>query len=61
MNTNKKWYQSKTLWFNAVSAALAVVFASPDAPVSVTPEETGAFFAVGNIILRLFTNKGVGR
>jgi hypothetical protein len=49
----KKWYRSKTIWFNAVLAA-AVAFATGIGhPI---PEEVvAAIVTLGNIILRLIT------
>jgi len=55
----KSWWQSKTLWFNVLAGAGALF--GPGAVLGhvVAPEELGAVMAVGNVLLRLVTSKGL--
>ena len=54
----KGWYQSKTLWVNAL--ALVTLILSDKFGVMITGEETTAILAVVNMVLRLVTNGPVG-
>ena len=56
---NKKWYESRTLWFNVVGLVVVVLeyLGTVDVPVSMEAL-TGAL-AVGNFILRFRTNEGL--
>lgn len=55
----KKWYKSKTLWFNAVVAGLAALEASASVLSAVLPGNIYAWFTtaltVGNAILRVIS------
>lgn len=59
MNDNKPWYESKTLWANVLGAAGAMFTPTGMLGHVFAPEEVGALFAVGNVFLRLFTDKGL--
>ena len=60
----KKFYTSKTLWFNVIGVFLLWIIPAifPDFILAV-PEEWGMFrepiILIVNLILRLFTDKGV--
>ncbi len=56
---NKKWYTSKTLWFNAVSAI--AVFVQTQYGFVISPEMQGLIITGVNAILRLITTKAVGK
>lgn len=52
---SKKWYQSKTFWFNLITGVLAIAGElSQIFPVSQHPKLYISVIAVGNMILRLF-------
>ena len=53
----KKWYKSKTVWFNIVSGAVMV--ASEAARLGIDPKVAGIVVVVGNIVLRLMTREGI--
>ena len=53
----KKWYKSKTVWFNIVSGA--VMAASEAARLGIDPKVAGIVVVVGNIILRIMTHDGL--
>ncbi len=61
--TNKPWYQSKTLWLNALAAALVVV----EANFSLLQAELGnqayiasmGALAAANLVLRSITREGL--
>ena len=53
----KKWYKSKTVWFNIVSGA--VMAASEAARLGIDPKVAGIVVVVGNIVLRLMTREGI--
>jgi len=56
--SKKKWWQSKTLWFNAVT--VVVYIAQNLSGVSwVSSEVLLTILAVGNGILRWMTTKGI--
>lgn len=60
---DKKWYESKTLWFNAVCAALAALeaslgFVQPLMPVNVYAI-LSLVLTIGNAVLRVITNQGL--
>lgn len=58
----KKWYASKTVWINVVSAVIAVaLYASDSGLFGVDPEAYVAALAILNIILRFLTDSGVER
>lgn len=61
----KPWYQSKTLWFNAIVGGLATAEASLHVLQPVTGEKTFAVLAlslaVGNAILRVISTQGITR
>lgn len=59
----KKWWKSKTLWFNAVVAALAAAEASFGVLQPVLPGNVYGWISfvltVGNAILRFYTSQAV--
>jgi hypothetical protein len=56
---NKKWWTSKTLWFNVVDALLAA--ADKLSGANILPNEAHTVInVVGNIILRFLTVKPIG-
>lgn len=61
MDNEKKWYASKTLWFNTLTMLGALFGAGGQLGHVLAPEEVAAGIGFGNIILRLFTDKGVVR
>jgi hypothetical protein len=57
----KKWYQSKTLWFNALSLVALVlqgIIEGKLVPAGLAWEALG--IVVINAILRMLTNTGIG-
>lgn len=61
----KPWYQSKTLWFNALVAALAALEASASALAPLLGEATYPLLVVtlaaGNAMLRTITSEGLSK
>ena len=61
----KKWYRSKTLWFNALMAGLAAAEASVNLLEPVAGDRAFAAIAitlaVGNAILRVISNQGISK
>lgn len=59
----KKWWKSRTLWFNAIVAALASAEAAFGVLQPVLPGNVYAWFsivlAVGNAVLRVITSQAV--
>lgn len=59
----KKWYASKTLWFNTIVAALAALEQSFSALQTLVPVNIYAIavtvLAVGNAVLRIITTQGL--
>lgn len=57
----KKWYSSKTLWLNLITAALAIIMLASTSPSLEQYSEAFLFISgVLNIILRVFfTNQPV--
>ena len=49
----KKWYLSKTLWFNGLTC-LAIILKAK-AGFEINPEEISAVLVTGNVMLRAFT------
>lgn len=57
--TNKKWYKSKTVWFNTLSA---VILAVNELTGKLIPNEIGlTVVTLGNLILRLVTNTSISK
>lgn len=65
----KAWYRSKTVWFNALTAIVAVAAMTPGMLVEFgVPEERAgqirdvAFIVniAGNLVIRFMTNTGIG-
>jgi hypothetical protein len=63
MNEIKKWYTSKTFWFNIITAILAIL-AMPEV-LAIIPVEYLKYIAaigvIGNIILRFKTIEAIGK
>jgi hypothetical protein len=61
----KKWYESKTLWFNAIMSALIALEASLHQLSSLVPANWYAIIAVvlpvGNAILRVISTTGISK
>ena len=58
---NKSWYESKTLWFNILAGAASIFGAGGMFGHVLAPEEVGGILGLGNILLRVFTDKGLVR
>lgn len=57
---HKPWYKSKTIWVNAaVGVAMAVDYMLPGIAPLLPPEVYSGILAGVNIILRVFTEKGI--
>lgn len=63
MNGNKKWWQSKTLWFNIAMAAATTAEASFGLLQPVLPGNEYAslafVLAIGNAMLRIISTQGI--
>ena len=63
MNELKPWWQSKTLWFNAIVAGLASLEASANLVQAFVPGNVYGWglmvLTIGNAILRIVTTQGV--
>lgn len=58
--TSKKWWQSKTLWFNIIGLVLALAGELSKAFPSGQVAQISAFvLTIGNIILRLITTQPI--
>lgn len=55
----KPWWQSRTLWFNAIGLTLMTVQALSGANV-IPPEYAVPALAVGNAVLRFVTTQPIG-
>lgn len=59
----KKWYQSRTLWFNIIVASLVALEASFSALQNFLPADIYAIavpvLAIGNAVLRIVTTQGI--
>ena len=62
-NEPKKWWASKTLWFNGIATAVGVATTVIDSGlIAQHPKAAGAFLltvTVGNKILRFMTDQGI--
>jgi hypothetical protein len=54
----KKWYQSKTLWSNALMLGGVVILNATGKDI-LTPEVQGAILIVVNVILRVVTKEEI--
>jgi hypothetical protein len=58
----KKWYESKTLWFNIIGLLVAAAAEFTTAfPSGAIAEVSGFILTIGNIILRLITNTTINK
>ena len=56
----KSWINSKTIWFNIIGLVLAVAGEVINAwPSGQVAKVAGFVLTIGNIILRVFTTKGI--
>lgn len=55
----KKWIRSKTLWINVI--AIAAIILQAEYGFIVTPEYELAALGIVNLILRKYTNEGLGK
>jgi negative regulator of sigma E activity len=58
-NQGKQWYQSMTIWANALLAVLAVVQPQVQGFISAHPEVSAIVVTISNLLLRLRTDKPV--
>jgi tetraacyldisaccharide-1-P 4'-kinase len=61
----KRWWQSRTLWFNAIVSGLVALEATFSALQTLLPTNIYAIavtvLAVGNAILRIITTQGISK
>lgn len=57
-DNTKQWWKSKTLWLN-VAGIIALVTQQFAAETPLDPQYQALALAAANLILRLFTNKGL--
>lgn len=55
LSISKKWYLSKTLWFNALSAVAVIINSRFNGGISEVEITSTLIF--GNALLRIFTGK----
>lgn len=58
----KKWWQSKTVWFNALTSVVTVAGALANSPLAADPKvQAGVvlFITIGNAVLRFLTNQPI--
>ena len=55
---SKKWYVSKTVWFNVITATLGVVQVL-SGTIAIPTEVLTAIVGIGNVLLRLVTTDGI--
>ena len=53
----KKWWKSRTIWTNIF--AMVALLSLQQFGFEITPEETGGFLVVVNVILRAITKSGL--
>lgn len=56
----KHWYQSKTIWFNAITGAVALATTVEKSPFASDPKVQAGFalfVAIGNSVLRFLTDQ----
>ena len=64
MEDTKKWWSSKTLWFNAITGGLTIAGALQSSALASDPKVQAAvalFITVGNAILRVITTQPVSK
>ena len=62
MNDDKKWYKSKTVWFNIVSGGIAIATALQNSALASDPKvQAGValFITLGNVALRFVTEEAI--
>ncbi len=55
----KKWYHSKTIWFNLITIALGILGAVNDV-YPVDPKMLALVNGIGNVFLRFLTTQKIG-
>jgi hypothetical protein len=58
----KRWWESRTVWFNVLSGLVGVITTLGESPLAADPKVKAgftAFVGVGNIVLRLITDKPI--
>lgn len=58
----KKWYKSKTVWFNIITSVLTVVASLQNSPLVSDPQiQAGVilFITIGNAVLRFITDEPI--
>lgn len=62
MENFKKWFTSKTVWFNLIAGIVAISTYLMDLGLTAKQLEIlGAVVAIGNILLRFNTSKPIGK
>jgi hypothetical protein len=54
----KKWWKSKTIWFNAITLTIGVV-AEVAAVYPLPPHFVALVLGIGNLLLRTITKSGI--
>lgn len=55
----KKWYTSKTIWFNVITVALGIMQVVSDT-YPIPTEALSMIIGVGNVVLRFLTTNSIG-
>lgn len=58
----KRWWQSRMVWFNVLSGIVGVATTMSESPLASDPKVKAgftAFVGIGNIVLRLITDKPI--
>lgn len=55
----KSWWESKTLWANALTIAGVILATESGFPLPLTPEQQVTLLALVNMLLRMVTSEGV--
>jgi uncharacterized membrane protein len=57
----KKWFQSKTVWFNVITAVVTLAGELSNIfPITKHPAIYTTIITVGNLLLRLITTEAIG-
>lgn len=60
MADEKKWWKSRTVWFNVIGLAVAVAGELVNRfPTGIVAQVSGFVLTVGNLYLRLVTTRGL--
>jgi len=58
----KKWYQSKTVWFNLLTGLVGIATTLSESPFASDPKVKAGFLtfvAIGNLVLRNITSQPI--